>query len=74
VKLQGIVLSVCGPIMRVAIRGCDDASQFIFRDSLWLAEDGFPVKITFLSPFSDDGLDTWLDADLSPSVAAARVD
>ena len=73
-KLNGIALSVCGPIMRVAIRGCDDAAQFVFRGGQWFAEDGLPAKITFLSPFSDDGLDTLLDASLSPSKIAEMVD
>jgi RNA recognition motif-containing protein len=70
---DGVVLSVYGPIMRVALRDCEDAAQFTFRDRQWFAEDGFPVNITFLSPFSDEGLDTLLDITWSPSRATVSV-
>ena len=67
---EGVVLSVCGSLMRVAIRDCDDAAEFRFRGGQWFAEDGFPVKIAFLSPFGHEGFDRWVDAD-SPLAGAA---
>ena len=72
-RLEGVVLSVCGPLMRVAIGGCEDAAQFTFRGGQWLAEDGLPVRITFLSPFGLDGSAAWLGASASPAIRAIWV-
>jgi len=72
-KSDGVVLSVCGPIMRVAVRDCNDAAEFTFRSGQWFAENGLPVTITFRSPFGDNGLDTYLEVTSSPARTAVWV-
>jgi len=72
--VDGVVLSVYGSIMRVAMRDRNDAAQFTFRNGQWLAEDGLPVSITFLSPFSGHGMDTRSDAKSSAAGAGGWVD
>jgi hypothetical protein len=43
----GIQLSAVGSSMRVAVPGCDDATEFHFRGGQWFAENGDPAQIEF---------------------------
>ena len=53
---QGVVLSFGDLVMRVAIKGCDDAAEFRMNHGVWVSEDceiahfeftghGFPIEI-----------------------------
>ena len=43
--VPGVVVARFGPIMRVAIPGCDDAVEFRLADGTWRSERGEPVQI-----------------------------
>ena len=45
---EGLILTLAGPEMRVAIQGADDPAQFNLVGNFWLAEDG--RKVTFEFP------------------------
>ena len=64
-QTDGIVLATFGPVIRVAIPGCDDAAEFLCRGGRWFSEDGELVEIDFAaSGDADDGLnDRAADAD-----------
>jgi len=42
---DGIVLAACGLVIRVAIPGCDDATEFSCRGGKWISEDSESVEI-----------------------------
>ncbi len=44
-KLDGALLVVSGPMMRVAISGYDDAVEFRLRGGQWFSADGEFVEI-----------------------------
>ena len=46
---DGIVLSVRGLVLRVAIPGCDDSVEYYYRGNQWFAENHEPVQIEFFS-------------------------
>ena len=52
---EGILLSTCGSIVRVAIPGCDDSVEFSYRGAHWFSESGEPMEIEY--PAQDDGHD-----------------
>ncbi len=45
--MQGLILSVSGKRMRVALKGQEDPIEFTLSDDSWLAEDGRPVRFDF---------------------------
>ena len=45
--MQGLILSVSGKRMRVAVKDHDDPIEFTQCDDSWLAEDGRPVTFVF---------------------------
>ena len=45
--MQGLILSVSGKRMRVALKDHEDPSEFTLSDDSWLAEDGRPVTFVF---------------------------
>jgi hypothetical protein len=50
-NVDGVVLSVNGARLRVAIRDWDDAAEFRRCDGLWVSENGDSVEIDWLEPF-----------------------
>jgi hypothetical protein len=53
-QTDGFVFAACGPIIRVAIPGHEDAEQFWCRDGYWYSEDGEAADIDF---FAAEGYD-----------------
>ncbi len=43
--LDGVVLTISGTVMRVAISGCEDVVEFRFRGGIWFWEGRAPVEI-----------------------------
>lgn len=43
--IDGILLSLDGNAMRVAVRNVDDAAEFRFRDGQWYSEYGDVVRL-----------------------------
>jgi hypothetical protein len=43
--LRGILLSVGGGTIRVALEDCGDAAEFRRADNGWISENGDPVEI-----------------------------
>ena len=45
--MQGLILSVSGKRMRVALKDHEDPIEFTLSDDSWLAEDSRPVSFEF---------------------------
>ena len=45
--VAGVVLSITGARLRVAVRDWDDAAEFQYRDGQWLSENRDPVQIVW---------------------------
>ena len=45
--LQGVVLAFGDRLVRVAVKGCDDASEFRLVNRVWVSEDCEVVKLEF---------------------------
>lgn len=43
--MRGILLSLCGDTIRVALEDCGDAAEYRRVDSGWVTEYGEPVEI-----------------------------
>jgi len=67
VTFDGVLLTACGPGIRVAIRGFDDVVEFCLRRGEWFSEQGEPVKIEPSSTGGNCDLDSpvRLDGDLA---------
>ena len=46
--LQGVMLALCSQMVRVAIRGAEDAAEFRLINRTWVSEDCEPVTIEFV--------------------------
>ena len=57
-EMEGIVLSITGTKMRVAVPGCPDACEFNFQGGHWFAEDGVPVTIASWNASAEPELDS----------------
>jgi hypothetical protein len=44
-EVEGVVLSLRGNSMRVAMRNWDDVAVFEFADGRWLSENGDPCRV-----------------------------
>lgn len=51
---DGVLFAACGPMIRAAIPGYEDAEQFWCRDGHWFSEDGESVEIEFFAAESHD--------------------
>jgi hypothetical protein len=63
-RAAGVLLAVSGLEMRVALRGCPDATRFCFRSGQWLDEERNPVSVEY-EPCACDALEDgawWLEA------------
>ena len=56
--LDGTLLAVSGPKMRVAIAGVNDAVEFHLRGGQWFSEEGELVEIQLYSGADGDDLDS----------------
>jgi hypothetical protein len=45
--LEGVMLSIQGAIMRVAIKGSDDVTEYQLLNGAWVSEDCEPVTFDF---------------------------
>jgi hypothetical protein len=45
--LQGVVLAFGDRLVRVAVKGCDDTSEFRLVNRVWVSEDCEVVKLEF---------------------------
>ena len=57
-KLDGVLMAVCGPIMRVALAGFDDVAEFRLRGGQWFSEAGELVEIQCCSAAAADDFDS----------------
>jgi len=57
---EGLILTLAGAELRVAIRGADDPAQFTLVGGSWFAEDG--RKVTFEFPLGVLGSQEFLTA------------
>ena len=59
-RLDGVVLSHRGVILKAAICGCDDAAEFHFRGGQWFSEQDEPVEIRMYSaPTAEESGNEW---------------
>jgi len=45
--LVAVLLSLTGPVMRVALKNSDDVAEYRLTDGTWLSEDSHPVTFEF---------------------------
>ena len=69
--LQGMVLSFGNRLVRVAIKGSDDAAEFRMIDTVWVSEDCEVVRLEFTGP--DSTLNHHQDADFLEAMLTAGV-
>ena len=50
--LQGVVLAFGDRLVRVAVRGYDDTSEFRLINQVWVSEDCEVVRIVFVERFA----------------------
>jgi hypothetical protein len=69
--IEGVTLRRTANMMRVAVKGCDDAAEFINVHGTWISEDCEPVTLEYGS--RQNAPTTLSDADCICSRALAAV-
>ena len=57
---EGVIVTLRGTVMRVAVQGSDDALEFRLWNGSWMSENGESVSFAF--PLGRSGHETFRDA------------
>ncbi len=55
-EFEAILLGWRGMRMRIAVPGCDDATELSCRGGQWFTEDGQPVQLIYMTEEDSTGL------------------